>query len=445
MSSKSLPAAEIIDDDEDSLAQAYYCAICSHCYVDKPEFVLHLSSSQHHTRNSQLLAALQFGEAYCSLCVVKIEGVFGVHCSTNEDHLQYYKSIERCFLIAPEAALKKKKDGKNKEDKDLSTKKLTGGSSSQASTSFIKTSSKDKIIASRCIGLSHIKRQESQWFCSICLEKFTCSIEVHCNRAIHAIETIKQVDPEIAFMIKSSAAKKNLRKPVNALIASKVEEIYEQEKETADYLRFMLLLDRLEKVVKTEADSNVKEPDFETDISVSSIHEESDINEGGSVTQPLHLPNVDVVPEKADDTEEIVSLFEEEDRNVIPSADKTVPNPREDSSMSESPPVETPIVIGLRFLKKKGLKYYCSLCDVTCKGKTLVSCCRHVSSSLHHRHVINLRSSHPVPDFLFFIRKSNAELYHRLVEAEAKKIEADEIRSGGETELKMRKGEVTYS
>ena len=116
--------------------------------------------------------------------------------------------------------------------------------------------------------------------CNICLEKFK-SVETHCSKAMHAIQCIKLCDPDLAYEIKVSATQKGKKKIVSSIISSKVEEIYEKEKNTPEYIKTMM---DLEGVKQTDAVVIDCEEDLGQDGSppVNASNEEED----KSIIQP---------------------------------------------------------------------------------------------------------------------------------------------------------------
>ena len=449
MSSENLLDDLDYEDDVESSDQEYYCSVCCDCFDEEKEFRDHLISPLHDTGNSQRQAILQDGDTYCSLCIYKLDSQFDEHCKTNEEHVQYFNSVKRCYPNMPDPITKIAVS--SYQCKPLESSSLHVAKSKK--TISKSSSLKYRLVVNKCIGLTHIKRQGTQWFCNICLEKFTNSIDVHCNRAVHAIQTIKQFDPETAYKIKISAPQNDLRKTVNSLISSKVEEIYEKEKETPEYIEFMLQLDHLEKIktIKREpgkvisADATIELS--KTDQSIETSPEIKNCMTNETKAKPItdqcdqsQIACTAVTSTESTNIAEMVCLFEEDDRSFIPT-------PVSDESEKSKNGIvkiaanDSTVLVGLKYLKLKGNEFCCSLCDVRC-GAILSSCHKHMTSSLHRRKMVNVYSSHPVPDYLEKLRRDNANLYSQLIGIESKKIEIKERTAEQDKDKETRAGKL---
>ena len=422
------------NDDE------FYCAICSDCYDEAKEFIDHINSPDHVTLCNEKLSLLQEGDNYCSICLVKAEPTFEDHCS-NSDHCQFFDSMRRSTLETPSPSLKVVEVSLPPTTSDVQP--LPVNKQPSKTTPLRK---KDNAI--KMIGLNYIKRKDNEWFCNICLEKFK-SVETHCSKAMHAIQCIKLCDPDLAYEIKVSATQKGKKKIVSSIISSKVEEIYEKEKNTPEYIKTMM---DLEGVKQTDAVVIDCEEDLGQDGSppVNASNEEEDksiIQSEITKEEPGPVDQIDdtSTPSNSQDIGEMVSLFEEEDRSFIPMNDEITENDSkslEDVKSEENnraPSKEATMIVGVTYLKLKGRSYYCGLCDIMCKS-SLESCKLHITSSLHRRRMINKFSSHPIPNYLEKLRTRDAALYNKLIRSETMKIEVEERKTESSDDQLKRAG-----
>ena len=424
MTSDSLAEELDFEDDTQNEPQddEFYCSICSDCYDEAREFIEHVNSSEHLSQCNEKLSSLQGGDKYCSICLTKAEPTFEAHCSSS-DHCQFFNSLHRSMPETPSPLLRI-------VEVNLQPK-TSEGQSQRVKKASKTTPLRKKDIANKMIGLNHIKRKDDEWFCNICLEKFM-SVEAHCSKAMHAIQCIKICDPDLAYEIKVSANQKGKKKIVSSIISSKVEEIYEKEKDTPEYIKTMLELEGLH-----PTDIPVKEEELVQQSSPPVVVSNEEISKNETVPEIVKEDPVeqtdDATPSNSQDMGEMVCLFEEEDRSFIPMNDdisdsnSTLQNNAK-SGVNRVPSRNMTMIVGISHLKLKGRTYYCGLCDIMCKT-SLESCKLHITSSLHRRRMINKFSAHPIPNYLEKLRTKDAVLYNKLIRIETMKIELEERRN----------------
>lgn len=376
------------------------------------------------------------------MCIVKVTGDFITHCKDN-DHVQFYNSLLRCIPDFSPPQLVNSSDTPVPASQTRTTKTQLNKGLPNRSVG------KKKNVTSKMIGLKNIKRQENEWFCNICLEKFKL-VKVHTNKAMHAIQCIKLTDPELAYRIKVAASKsdKKTKRSATILLTNKVEEIYKEEKDTPEYLRTLLEVEAYEKVESEPAGESeptaVKDPQptSSQDPEAESSQPEDDSNLIESVTSET------ISVGKNDHEEAVVSLFEEEDRSFIPEVEDSRNIITKKRNTRRSSEKITPLasnnsnmIVGHQYLKQKNGSYYCSLCDVSFK-ESLSSTKKHITSSLHRRKMINKHSAHPVPTYLEKLRTENSSLYNKLILVETMKIEQEERTAESKSDQEIRAGEL---
>ena len=430
MASESLTEELDFEDDTQNDAQddEFYCSVCSDCYDEAKEFVDHVKSTAHSSLCNDKLSSLHEGDKYCSICLTSPQPSFEDHCQSS-DHIQFLDSLRRSIPDTPFPVVKV-----------VETKKPP----------LKAQPPRKKSITTKMIGLNHIKRKDDEWFCNICLEKFS-SVETHCTKAMHAIHCIKICDPDLAYEIKVSANQKGKKKIVSSIISSKVEEMYEKEKDTPEYIRTMMELEGAQPVtcapveLEETGDETCKESN--TDVNMPSC----DLTKSDDLHRNLEEESVkqkdSATTSNSQDMGEMVSLFEEEDRSFIPMTDEASASNSLDSTKldaKKAPSRDATMIVGVNHLKLKGRSYYCGLCDIMCKT-SLESCKLHITSSLHRRRMINKFSAHPIPNYLEKLRTKDAFLYNKLIKIETMKIELDERKNETLADQRTRAGELFFS
>ncbi|KAL5267132.1 hypothetical protein ACHWQZ_G004235 [Mnemiopsis leidyi] len=411
MASESLTEELDFEDDTQNDVQEdeFYCSICSDCYDEAKEFVDHVKSSEHSSHSIEKLSSLQEGDKYCSICLTMSQPTFDDHCLSS-DHIQFLDSLCRSIPDTPSPVLK-----------EVDTKKPP----------LKAQPPRKKSMTTKMIGLNHIKRKDDEWFCNICLEKFS-SVETHCTKAMHAIHCIKICDPDLAYEIKVSANQKGKKKIVSSIISSKVEEMYEKEKDTPEYIRTLMELEGVQLLTCSPAEVEETKDEFCQQSNSEEKVPDGDLVENYDLLNNTNKGSAELkdsaTSSYSQDMGEMVSLFEEEDRSFIPMNDEVIASNSQGSTKfdgKKAPSKDATMIVGVNHLKLKGRSYYCGLCDIMCKT-SLESCKLHTTSSLHRRRMINKFSAHPIPNYLEKLRTKDASLYNKLIKIETMKIELEE-------------------